>query len=121
MEKIVRIGETDVRMKCTAATPRMYRMLFGTDIFRDIISIQGLAGEGTGSTENQLAGIGSGTEAMNQIAYAMAKQADPGISEFDEWLDGFGMTDILAASGEILELWGANMITNVQAKKKPDE
>jgi len=121
MEKIVRIGETDVRMKCTAATPRMYRMLFGTDIFRDIISIQGLEKAGNGSTESQLAGIGSGTDAMNQIAYAMAKQADPGIPEFDAWLDGFGMTDILAAAGEILELWGANMITGVQSKKKPDE
>lgn len=113
MEKTIRIGDVDVRLKCTAATPMAYRMQFGTDIFHDIVKIQGLQEAGIGE------GIGEGIGTMNQIAYVMAKQADSGIPDFGDWLDQFGMADIMGAAGDILGLWGSNMITEAKSKKKP--
>ena len=119
MEKVIKIDGTDVALKCTAATPMKYQMLFGTDIFQDVMKFQGL--QLAGGPEAQLSGMGGGLAVMNQMAYTMAKQADPGIPAFDEWLDQFGMTDIMMHAGEILELWGANMATGAKAKKKPAE
>ena len=115
MEKTIQIGDIEVNLKCTASTPRVYRLLFGTDIFHDISKIQGLSG----GVSEQIASVGEGIDTMNQIAYAMAKQADSGILPFDEWLDQFGMMDIMAVTGDIMELWGSNMVTNAQSKKKP--
>ena len=52
------------------------------------------------------------------MAYVMAYHADhtiPGI--IDDWLDQFEMFSIYEVLPEILELWGTNLITDVNAKK----
>lgn len=117
MEKVINMNGTDVKLKCTAATPMKYRMLFGTDMFQDVMKFQGMQG----GPEAQMSGMSGGLEVMNQMCYAMAKQADPGIADFEEWLDQFGMADIMMHAGDILELWGENMQTGAKAKKKPGE
>ena len=48
----------------------------------------------------------------------MAYHADPSIPKtIDEWLDQFEMFSIYQVLPEILELWGSNLVTDVQAKK----
>ena len=50
-------------------------------------------------------------EIFENVAYIMAFHADPSIPKtIDEWLEQFVLP-------EILELWGTNLITDVEAKK----
>ena len=51
-------------------------------------------------------------------AYTMAKHADPQIpNEVDEWLDGFNTFSIYQVLPQLIELWGLNVKTDVEAKK----
>ena len=52
------------------------------------------------------------------MAYVMAYHADHSIpGNIDDWLDQFEMFSIYEVLPEILELWGTNLITDVNAKK----
>jgi len=49
----------------------------------------------------------------------MAWHADPTIpGTIDEWLDQFEMFSIYQVLPQILELWGENLMTQVQSKKE---
>lgn len=55
---------------------------------------------------------------FENIAYTMAKHADPQIpNEVDEWLDGFNTFSIYQVLPQLIELWGFNVQTDVEAKK----
>jgi hypothetical protein len=57
-------------------------------------------------------------EIFENVAYIMAFHADPTIPKtIDEWLEQFEMFSIYEILPEILELWGTNLITDVQSKK----
>ena len=52
------------------------------------------------------------------MAYIMAYHADPTIpGTIEDWLDQFDMFSIYQVLPEILEMWGANMMTDVASKK----
>lgn len=58
-------------------------------------------------------------EIFENVAYIMAYHADRSIpGNIDDWLDQFEMFSIYEILPEILELWGANLETEVQSKKK---
>ena len=40
IEKNVKIGETDVKFRSSASVPRLYRIKFGRDIFRDLSRLE---------------------------------------------------------------------------------
>ena len=55
---------------------------------------------------------------FENVAYIMAYHADHNIPEdIDDWLDQFEMFSIYEVLPEILELWGTNLITDVESKK----
>ena len=57
-------------------------------------------------------------EIFENVAYIMAYHADRSIAgNIDDWLDQFEMFSIYEILPEILELWGANLETEVQSKK----
>ena len=57
-------------------------------------------------------------EIFENVAYIMAFHADHSIPDnIDDWLDQFEMFSIYEVLPEILELWGTNLITDVQSKK----
>lgn len=57
-------------------------------------------------------------EIFENVAYVMAYHADHTIpGNIDDWLDQFEMFSIYEVLPEILELWGTNLITDVNAKK----
>ena len=57
-------------------------------------------------------------EMFENIAYVMAKHADPSIPDTpEEWLDSFNTFSIYQVLPQIIELWGLNTQTDVQAKK----
>ena len=52
------------------------------------------------------------------IAYVMAKHADPSIPDNPEdWLDEFNTFSIYQVLPKLIELWGMNIKTDVEAKK----
>ena len=116
LEKTVKIGDTDVKFRSSASVPRLYRIKFGRDIFKDLSKLEksykAKAGEDGSSMEIE------DLEIFENVAYIMAFHADPTIPKtIDEWLEQFEMFSIYEVLPEILELWGTNLITDVQSKK----
>ena len=97
--------------------PRLYRAKFGRDIFKDLSKLEKAYYKERGSEEGSAMEI-EDLEIFENVAYIMAFHADPTIPKtIDEWLEEFDMFSIYEVLPEILELWGTNLITDVEAKK----
>ena len=116
IEKTVKIGEQEVRFRSSASVPRLYRIKFKRDIFKDLSRLEKSyqeKGDEDGSTMEI-----EDLEIFENVAYIMAFHADPTIpGTIDEWLEQFEMFSIYEILPEILDLWGTNLITDVQSKK----
>ena len=115
IEKTVTISDQDVRFRSSATVPRLYRVKFKRDIFKDLAKLEKAYNKKSGKDEDlQIDDL----EIFENVAYIMAYHADPTIPKtIDEWLDQFDMFSIYQVLPEILELWGANLVTDVEAKK----
>ena len=117
IEKIVKVGDQEVKFRSSASVPRLYRIKFGRDIFRDLNKLEQSFQEK--SDENGSRMEVDDLEIFENVAYIMAYHADPTIpGTIDEWLDQFDMFSIYEILPEILELWGKNLKTDVQSNKK---
>ena len=115
-EKVIKVGDREVKFRSSAAVPRLYRIKFKRDIFRDIAKLEKNFAE-KGSEEMSLMEIDD-LEIFENVAYIMAWHADPSIpGSIDEWLENFEMFSIYEVLPEILELWGDNLMTQVDSKK----
>ena len=115
----IEIDGKQVAFKASAAIPRIYRLKFQRDIYKDLRSLERSVGEG--NEENSNLDLFS-LEMFENIAFVMAKHADPSIPDTpEEWLDGFSTFSIYQVLPELIELWGLNVQTDVQAKKKFDQ
>ena len=96
----------------------MLRRLTATstrDIYKDLRDLE--KGIDKNDPENSNLDLFS-LEMFENIAYVMAKHADPSIPDTpEEWLDGFNTFSIYQVLPQIIELWGLNTQTDVQAKK----
>ena len=120
LEKTIQIGDKEVRFRSSATIPRLYRMKFKRDIFRDLAKLEKSYKE-KGSTEGSSMEI-EDLEIFENVAYIMAFHADNSIpGTIDEWLDQFEMFSIYQVLPEILELWGTNLITDVESKKNREQ
>ena len=116
LSKTVKIGDREVAFKSSAAIPRMYRIKFGRDIFKDLTRLEkSYKDKGEGNSDNfEIEDL----EIFENVAYIMALHADPTIPKtIEEWLDQFEMFSIYEILPEILELWGSNLFTDVKARK----
>lgn len=115
LTKTIKIGDKDVTFRSSASIPRMYRILFKRDIFKDLTKLEKSYKEkDDGTAEMEIDDL----EIFENVAYVMAKHANPTIpGTIDEWLDQFEMFSIYEVLPEILELWGSNLFTDVEAKK----
>ena len=108
-------NEEEIAFKASAAIPRIYRMRFHRDIYKDLRDLE--KGIDKNDPENSNLDLFS-LEMFENIAYVMAKHADPSIPDTpEEWLDGFNTFSIYQVLPQIIELWGLNTQTDVQAKK----
>ena len=116
MMKTIEIDGKQVPFKASAAIPRIYRVKYGRDIFKDLMKLEKALNEN--SAEDSALDLFS-LETFENIAYLMAKHADPqGVPDTpDEWLDQFGTFSIYQVLPEIIELWGLNVQTQVESKK----
>nr|DAX65525.1 MAG TPA: tail assembly chaperone protein [Caudoviricetes sp.] len=114
--KTVEIAGKQVSFKASAAIPRLYRIKFGRDIFKDLISLKGLVKD---SEEGEVTLSNADLEIFENVAYLMAKHADPTQPDnIDDWLDQFEMFAIYTVLPVILDLWSVNIATQVESKKK---
>ena len=112
----IEIDGKQVAFKASAAIPRIYRLKFQRDIYKDLRSLERSVGDG--NEENSNLDLFS-LEMFENIAFVMAKHADTSIPDTPEdWLDGFSTFSIYQVLPELIELWGLNVKTDVQAKKK---
>lgn len=109
MEKILTIDGKDVRFKATANTPRLYRIKFRRDMFRDMAQLDMRNRKGKFDIPD--------LTLFENVAYIMALQANAAIGEISEWLDNFKIFDIYEVLPELLNLWGINLETAAKSKK----
>ena len=112
MEKKINISGKDITFKATGATPRVYRRLFGRDIFADIQAMT----QTIASNDGLL--TGDAVELFENLVYAMAYHADPEIGAIEDWLDELDMFAVIQKLPEIMALWNLNMVQIEEPKKK---
>jgi len=116
IEKVIDVGGQEVKFRSSATIPRLYRIKFKRDIFKDLTKLEKAYSKKAKKDEDMEI---DDLEIFENVAYIMAFHVDPTIPKtIDEWLDQFEMFSIYQVLPEILELWGANMLTDVTAKKE---
>ena len=102
MDKTIVISGRPVVFRKTAGTMLRYKRQFGRELYPDLLKIYGLFPALKNYTEKKeeeltesekIAAaqtvLGTETEWMYDIAFIMAQQADPAITDELEWLDSF--------------------------------
>ena len=116
IKKNITVDGIEVPFKASAAVPRLYRLKFGRDIYKDFAALQSSVSKE--DAENSGLSIES-LEVFENIAYIMAKHADNDTvpASSDEWLEQFNTFSIYEILPQLIELWGLNIETQVEAKK----
>ena len=113
--KKIEIDGQEVEFRASAAVPRMYRIKFGRDIYKDLRQLETSVGE----NDEDASGLDMfSLEMFENIAFIMAKHASPDTvpSEPDEWLEQFNTFSIYQILPQLIELWGLNVQTQVDAR-----
>ena len=125
MKRNISIDGREVAFKASAAIPRIYRMKFHRDIFKDLRDLE--KGIDKNDPENSSLDMFS-LEMFENIAYVMAKHADPSIPDTpEEWLDGFNTFSIyqvlpqLGLSIRDLDLLTIGMVNDMYIESRNDE
>ena len=115
MIKQIEIDGKQVSFKASAAIPRIYRIKFQRDIYKDLKALEKSIGDNSEESSNlDMFSL----EMFENIAFVMAKHADASIPNTpEEWLDGFNTFSIYQVLPQLIELWGLNVQTDVEAKK----
>lgn len=116
MTKKINIDGKDVMFKASAAIPRIYRLKFHRDIYKDLRDLEKAVDS---SSEEQSSLDLFSLEMFENIAFVMAKHADPTAvpDSPEDWLDEFNTFSIYQVLPEIIELWGLNVQSEVESKK----
>ena len=136
MTRTIDIDGVPVLFRADASVPRLYRIKFRRDLFKDMAKLaQAFERKNPESTENHADESGIKTdleeildmdmdvELFENVAYIMAYHADREHTPdtIDEWLSQFSTLSIYNILPQILELWGFNAETTSEAKKKTDQ
>ena len=115
IERTIEIDGIPVKFRASAAIPRIYRLKYGRDIYKDISVLEKSINE---SDENNSTLDTFSLELFEDLAYIMAKHADGSIPDaIEDWLDSFNTFSIYQVLPELIELWGMNIKTESEAKK----
>ena len=116
IKQTITVDGIEVPFKSSAAVPRLYRIKFRRDIYKDFAALQTSVQEG--DEEGSTLDIES-LEVFENIAYIMAKHADPKNvpDNPDEWLEAFNTFSIYEVLPQLIELWGLNVETQAESKK----
>lgn len=100
MKQNIEIDGRQVPFRASAAIPRIYRLKFHHDIYKDLKSLEKSIGDGNEESSNlDMFSL----EMFENIAYIMAKHADPAIPDNPEdGLDEFNTFSIYHIKEQIL-------------------
>jgi hypothetical protein len=115
MEKTITIDEKKVRFKTNGAIPLRYKAQFGKDYFKEIFKMLPIANLSKDKDLNADDLEHLDFEVFYNVAWIMAKTADPTIPDPLEWLGEFEEFPIGDIFPELQELMMATMQTS---KKK---
>ena len=111
----ISIDGQEVTFRASAAVPRLYRVKFHRDIYKDLSALEKSlnASDESASTLDSFS-----LEMFENVSYIMAKHADPSIPDSPEgWLERFNTFSIYQVLPRIIELWRLNVRTEAEAKK----
>lgn len=121
MTKTIVVDGREVPLRSSAAIPRLYRIKFHRDIIQDMAAIQRAVEKSRAENPDGTASTipPDALELFENVAYLMAKHADPQVpGSAEEWLEGFDTFSIYAVFPTILALWEDNIRQlSVPAKK----
>ena len=127
MERTIKVGGAELRMRASALIPRLYRFRFGRDLIKDMTQLEKAykkamsVKEDATDDEKQDAELGVlDLTIFENVAWAMAKNADPNVpNDPDEWLDTIdGVFSVYEVLPQILDLWTAGLETTSKPVKK---
>ncbi len=116
IKKTITVDGIEVPFKASAAVPRLYRLKFRRDIYRDFAELQSnVQAEYEESSALDIESL----EVFENIAYIMAKHADPENvpDNPDDWLERFNTFSIYEVLPQLIGLWGLNVETQAESKK----
>ena len=116
IKKTITVDGIEVPFKASAAVPRLYRLKFRRDIYRDFSELQNnVQAEYEESSALDIESL----EVFENIAYIMAKHADPDNvpDNPDDWLERFNTFSIYEVLPQLIELWRLNVETQAESKK----
>lgn len=116
IKKNIVIDGKEIPFKASAAVPRLYRLKFGRDIYKDFASLQTNVEE----EDAEKSGLDiESLEVFENIAFIMAKHADPDNvpDNPDDFLEQFNTFSIYEILPQLIELWGLNTATQIESKK----
>ena len=119
IKKDIVIDGITVPFKASAAVPRLYRLKFHRDIYKDFASLQTNVNEAE-EEDTEASGLDiESLEVFENNAYVMAKHASPetGPDNPDHFLEQFNTFSIYEILPQLIELWGLNTATQVESKK----
>lgn len=123
MQKIVKIGEKELKLVSSGATPIFYSNAFHRDFFKDLSEFLKFAEMANGNGNNEEEGnlkealeiFGSGAMLLfYNFAWIYAYNADHTIKPLDEWLESFDVFPIADILGDIIDL----IMSSVTVKKE---
>jgi len=117
--KTIEIDGKPVKFRASAVIPRIYRIKFQRDIYKGLRSLE----KSVKANDEDNSGLDLlSLEMFENIAYVMAKHADPEVPDTPEdRLDGFNTFSIYQILPQIIDLWGLNVQTESEPKKtSPD-
>ena len=106
MEKVVKVGDKEVKLKSTASLTYKYHRFFGRDLIKDIVKLQEKL-DARMSKNEQFEALD--LQMFSELAWTMAKTADDSIPNIEEWLDQFETFDIMKILPEVMQLLADNM------------
>lgn len=114
MKKEIMIGDASVPFKVSGAIGRLYRLYFRRDFLADFMRLK----KTMISDDNEVIGENIDMETFENLAWAMAKHADPSIPEIEDWLSQFEYNEFTQALKEIFMLLADGMRSTVESKNK---
>lgn len=100
IRKNIEIDGQEVAFKASAAIPRIYRLKFQRDIYKDLAVLEKSIGDGKEESSNLDMFF---LEMFENIAFIMAKHAAPSIPDTpEEWLDNFNTFSIYQVLPQLL-------------------
>ncbi len=125
IKKNIMVDGMEIPFKASAAVPRLYRMKFQRDIYKDFASLQKSMkeqkkGENSEDSPAESSMDIESLEVFENVAWVMAHHADPEHVPDDpnDWLEQFNTFSIYEILPKLIELWGLNIQTTAESKKK---